>query len=471
MARIRQYVQGFRGFERDARIFLLGSLVASAAISLYWIDFNLYLVALGHDPATIGLIATASALASALVAFPMSMLSDRIGRKLVLLLGGCLMLVAIVGLLSTTALPLLWLFGATYAAGQQTVGVMGSPFMAEHSAPTQRSELFSLQFAIMQLTAVGAGLLGGVVAAAASGPSGAAGVGVYRIILLVQLAFMLAGVAILSRLSRDRPVRPQPTDGQQAGERPMDGRPAWRRLRLGPHIADRGTFVRLLIPGLLVSLGAGQIIPFLNLFVTGKFNVDLAGISWIYALTSLGTMVAILLQPAVANRYGKVTSVVIVQGVSIPFLVVLGFSPILWTVILAMAVRNSLMNAGSPIQNAYAMERVRPEERAMLAAAMSALWSIGWVVAAPYYSLLQGTLGSTTGYSVGFVTIIVLYTMATILYWAWFHGTEEPRPSLAPGLFDHVDVARGAQILEDLRPDAHADLTEVGLLEQEHLRP
>ena len=43
---------------------------------------------------------------------------------------------------------------------------------------------------------------------------------------------------------------------------------------------------------------------------------------------------------------------------SIPFLVVLGFSPILWTVVIAMAVRNSLMNAGNPIFSAFAMDQV-----------------------------------------------------------------------------------------------------------------
>ena len=99
-----------------------------------------------------------------------------------------------------------------------------------------------------------------------------------------------------------------------------------------------------------------------------------------FALTCLGTVVAILLQPRLARRFGQITSVVIVQGASIPFLVVLGFSPILWTVILAMAVRNSLMNAGNPIFNAFAMEQVTPAERATLAAAMSVLWQVGWVI-------------------------------------------------------------------------------------------
>ena len=418
MAQFRQYLRGFRGFELDARVFLLGSLLTSAAISLYWIDFNLYLAALGQDAATIGLIATGSALASALIAFPMSLLSNRIGRKLVLLLGGACMLVALLGLLASSALPLLWLFGAMYAAGQQTVGVVGLPFMAEHSRPNQRSELFSLQFAIMQLTSVGAGLLGGAVAAAATGSHGADSVGVFRMILMLQLLFMVGGVAIMTRLSGDRPPR------AAVATRSAVAMPRLRRPSLRVHITDRGTFARLLIPGFLISLGAGQIIPFLNLFVTGKFGVDLASINWIYALTSLGTMLAILLQPALANRYGKVASVVIVQAASIPFLVVLGFSPILWSVILAMAVRNSLMNAGNPIQNAFAVERVPAHERALLAAAMSAFWSLGWVIGGPYYSFLQSTLGFSAAYAAGFVTIIVLYSTATVLYWGWFHGAE-----------------------------------------------
>ena len=44
-------------------------------------------------------------------------------------------------------------------------------------------------------------------------------------------------------------------------------------------------------------------------------------------MTSLGTIAAILYQPRLARRFGQITSVVIVQGASIPFLIVLGFSP------------------------------------------------------------------------------------------------------------------------------------------------
>jgi hypothetical protein len=140
-------------------------------------------------------------------------------------------------------------------------------------------------------------------------------------------------------------------------------------------------------------------------------------------------------QPALAKRFGKVGTVVLVQGLSIPFLLVLGFSPILWTVIVAMTVRNSLMNSGNPLANAFAMERLPASERATYAAAASLLWSLAWAVAGPWYSLLQARLGFDGGYTVNFVTVIILYSLGTWLYWHWFHEMDSKTsagPAQAP---------------------------------------
>jgi len=96
-----------------------------------------------------------------------------------------------------------------------------------------------------------------------------------------------------------------------------------------------------------------------------------------------------------------------------------------------MMVRNSLMNAGNPIANAFAMEQLRATERAMYAATSSLLWSLGWVIAGTWYAVLQAVLGFEAGYTVNFVTIIVLYSLGTWLYWRWFHEVEE-RPARGP---------------------------------------
>jgi hypothetical protein len=185
-------------------------------------------------------------------------------------------------------------------------------------------------------------------------------------------------------------------------------------------------FARLVVPSFLISIGAGQVIPFLNIFVQRKFGLDLTGLNAVFAFTSLGTVAAILAQPRLARRFGQITSVVIVQAASIPFLVVLGFSSVLWMVILAIAVRNSLMNAGNPIFVAFAMERVAPSERATISAALSVLWQVGWVIGGTWYAILQALLGFDAGYAVNFATIIVLYSTATALYWVWFRATDRP---------------------------------------------
>ncbi len=454
MTALRRYARSFTGFERDARIFLVTTLVYGVALSLWWVDFNLYLVALDLDPAFIGIAATAASAAGVVFAFPAAILSDRIGRRLVLALGTGGATLGILGLLLTTEPAAILLCAAAVGAANQVYFIVQSPLLMERSRPEHRGELFSLQFAISNVTNVGAALLGGAIAAilggtAAAGAAGAAGSGagdpsVYRVLLAVMaVAAALATLTVLA-LRDDRPRRRR--DWQTLEQRPVDGwagepiaaRPdappaaARRSARLGIlRPSDPRTFWRLLVPGFFIALGAGQVIPFLNVFIERKFGLDLAALNLIFAITSLGTAIAIMVQPALARRFGKVGSVTLVQGASIPFLVVLGFSPILWTVIAAMAVRNSLMNAGNPIANAFAMERLRPAERATYAATGGLLWSLGWVIAGPWYSLLQRWLGFEAGYAVNFLTIIVLYSAGTWLYWHWFHGVEEREPVAA----------------------------------------
>lgn len=415
-------------FHRDARIFLVTTLVAGAALSLYWIDFNLYLSSLGYSTATIGLVATIASTAGAIVAFPASALSDRLGRRAVMAGGIVVAVLALGGLLVVEALPLIVLFAAMWATGQQALIVVQSPFLTEHSDVEHRNELFALQAAIQTVTNVLAAALGGFAATWLAGSLGleVGGPDTYRIILVIMVVLLAVGFATVTRITDDRPrSRRGPEHLRRIGEPAAFPAPVMRTPRLlGVRIGDRGRFGRLLLPGFLIAIGAGQVIPFLNLFVQAKFGLDLASLNALFAITSLGTVAAMLAQPRLAGRFGQISSVVIVQAASIPFLVVLGFSPILWTVILAMVVRNSLMNAGNPIFSAFAMEQVEPGERATISAAMSVLWQVGWVIGGAWYASLQALLGFDGGYAVNFVTVIMLYTLATALYWTWFRDAD-----------------------------------------------
>ena len=419
--------RAYKRFSRDARLILVTSLVTGAAISLWWIDFNLYLVALGYSTATIGLVSTLASLAGGIIAFPASAWSDRVGRRVVFYGGLIAGIVALVALLASEALVVVAVSAALWSMGFQAFQVVISPYMTEHSDPDHRNELFAVQFAIQNVTNIVAAILGGFVATAIAAwmgmPEG--GPGTYRIILVIMLVLSGLGLLSVARLTDDRPSKTMAPRLRSLGEPaafPAD--PRRSRTFLGITIRDRARFAKLVIPGLLISIGAGQVIPFLNLYIQRKFGLDLASLNAVFALTSLGTVLAILAQPWLARRFGQITSVVLVQALSIPFLVVLGFSPILWTVIAAMMVRNSLMNAGNPIFNAFAMEQVTPAERASLSAAMSVLWQVGWVIGGTWYAVLQATVGFEAGYTVNFLTIIALYSIATALYWIWFRATD-----------------------------------------------
>jgi MFS family permease len=408
-------------------MFLVTSLVAGAALSLYWIDFYLYLSALGFSNATIGAIATVASLVAAALAFPASAASDRFGRRAVMAGGLGLSLVALVGLLASEALPAIVLFAALWAVGQQAFQVVVAPYLAEHSDTDHRNELFAAQFAIYSVTNVIAAVVGGLVAVTIAGQLGfdPEGPGTYRVVLVIMSVLLAAALVTVAFLSDDRPRTALPRDLREAGEParfPRD--PRRPRARFGLVARDRRRVLRLVFPGFLISIGAGQVIPFLNLFIQGKFGLDLATLNGVFALTSVGTFIAILAQPVLARRLGQIGSVVMVQAASIPFVVILGFSPVLWTVIAAMMVRNSLMNASNPIFTAFAMEQVTSAERATLSAAMTVLWSAGWVIGGTMYAVAQATLGFEAGYALNFLALIALYSTAAFLYWTWFRPDD-----------------------------------------------
>jgi MFS family permease len=240
---VRAYVAAFRGFEPDARRFLLSAFLVGGALSLYWIDFNLYLSALGIDTPTIGLIATTGSLAGALVAFPASRASDRLGRRAVLIAGVAFMALALAGLVVVTAPLVIAMLVFVYVGGQQAFWVVQNPFLMERSRPEHRSELFAVAFAVESVTNVAAVVVGGILAQAIATAGGfdASGPETFRILLIGMACVMTLALAALARLSDDRPSATR--DGEDPGAivpGSLDG-PARSRAAAGrPFAGGRG---------------------------------------------------------------------------------------------------------------------------------------------------------------------------------------------------------------------------------------
>src|SRR5690242_17642863 len=79
---------GWTGFTRNVWILLLFTLGKGFQISIGAVTINLYVYSLGYKEDFVGLFAGMSALAALLMALPAGMISDRLGRKPVMLVTG-----------------------------------------------------------------------------------------------------------------------------------------------------------------------------------------------------------------------------------------------------------------------------------------------------------------------------------------------------------------------------------------------
>ena len=126
--------------------------------------------------------------------------------------------------------------------------------------------------------------------------------------------------------------------------------------------------------------------------------------------------VGLILAPAFADRFGKIRVVVFTQALSIPFLVLLGFSPLFSLSALAYYVRLTLMNMSSPVYQTFVMEQVDPESRAMVASLNSMVNSFGRA----FSPVVSGLLQVQYGFSLPFAGTIILYVVSIVMYYFFF---------------------------------------------------
>ena len=275
--------------------------------------------------------------------------------------------------------------------------------MAENATGEERATLFSLQSGLMMLVAFASSAVGGVAPALFAGmlavpPESATA---YRVTLLMAMGLM-AGSIIPLLMVRER---------QRGGKAGADG--AGLSLRSLPMRRD---ILRLLAPQLIIGLGAGLLIPYLNVFFKQRFGIADSFLGITFAVSQLLMGLATLFAPLLAERWGKVRTVVFTELASLPFLMALGFAPLLPVAVVAFWLRGMLMNMGGPLYTAFAMEQAQEKERGAVGAMLGLAWSVGQGVGPGISGLVQRSVGFTPL----FLTTGGTYLAASLLLLAFF---------------------------------------------------
>ncbi len=406
MEPIRAYRDRLQQFGRNARLYLGYTFVSGFGFAIYQLFFNLYVLSLGYSPAFIGLLVGLPALVATVAAVPAGVVGDRVGYRKLLVVGLALAASGFVlAALSPTRGALL-AFGVLFGLSRTFLDVVNAPFMALHSGDTERTHLFSVQFSTRTLS----GFLGSLVAGglptlfAVLLGVGSGDPAVYRGTLLVGACIFAAATLPLLRLE---PHQPTPVT------RPRRMR-SWTGLAKDMRLSR--PLMRLIAPHVVVGLGAGALIPFMNVFFNVRFEVSDSVLGALFAGQSLFVGVATLLGPVFAERLGKVRTVVVMQLFSIPFLVLLGFSPTLAPAAMAFLVRAGLMNLGNPLYFAFVMEQVPAGERGTASALLIMSWQGSWAVS----SWVSGHLQEGPGFAPVFALTCCAYLAASWLMYVSF---------------------------------------------------
>ena len=409
-----EYSSQVRAFSPNARFYLLNVILTGAVMGIFRLIFNFYVLSLGFDEALLGNLITTSSFVALIAALPMGYLADIIGRKGSLVLSGALLSLSILTMALWQTETSFYSMNVLSGIAQSLAGVTMSPFLMENSNEKERTYLFSFGQGLQMTMASVGNWIGGYlptwmgnaksVVATSSTAYGDS-------VLIIGIGAALAIIPLIFLTS------PKLTHSQRAIFAPF------QYAAKNPML-----LTKLILPMLLTSLGAGLVMPFMNVFFREFHHQPDPVIGTLFAWGSLAMGIGLLIAPPLAERTGKIQLVVITQALSIPFLILLGFSPIFWVGAATYYIRLALMNMSSPVYQTFIMEHVEPSARATVASLTSMAWNFGWA----FSPTISGWLQVRYGFGPSFMGTIILYTLSVIMYWAFFwKGSIAAAPATA----------------------------------------
>ncbi len=407
---VKTYWKRIRQFSPNARLFLASAIITGAALGIYRLLFNFYVLSLHMDENVAGQLTSTNSTTALLLALPMGYLADILGRKNSFILGGALVSLAIGGMVLWPVKVMFFAMSIIIGAAQSLSMVSMSPFLLENSGPEERTYLFSLGSGVQMTASFVGNSIGGNLPSWIAARQGVAATS------SMAYAGSLAIVAAVSTLGLI-PYFFMRMPSLKKSERALFAPFAYAAKQ-------PALLTKLILPMLVTSIGAGLLMPFMNIFFRVVYHKPDPVIGNVLAWGALAMGIGLIIAPPIADRTGKIRLVVITQGLSIPFLAMLGYAP--WFAMSAFAyyIRIALMNMSGPVYQTFVMEHVEADARATVASLVSMANSFGWA----FSPSISGWLQVHYGFGPVFAGVLVLYSISVYMYWKFFWNAKAVQP-------------------------------------------
>lgn len=182
---------------------------------------------------------------------------------------------------------------------------------------------------------------------------------------------------------------------------------------------DWGIVFTALFPRIIIAVGAGLTIPYMNLFFYAVHGLDYDAFSLLNFVTASFVGMAVVYVPQLKKNYGLHASIVSTQSAAIVVLIALASTDVfhfpfaLYIALFCFVVRQPLMNMAGPMTAYLTMEYVGEKNQEITSALASATWSGSWFLSGKLFKYLR-----TYDLSYGYIFLITagLYICGAIGY-------------------------------------------------------
>jgi MFS family permease len=354
---------------------------------------------LGED--FLGIIISLRTLAIAVFSIPCAIFVNKFGKKKALLIAFILTPLLIIFQGYFRSKWLLLALAILQGGTNSFMSVSEGPFFMENSNEKNRLRLFSFSFADNVFsTMIGYSLFGYVSGVLHSR---------YTIINALRYSIIISGligliaVIFILRLKENNETKAKL---QQAFYKDM--------LKV---VKNKNSF-NFLIYNFIIGFGAGLVVPYFNVYLKYKVNIGTEQIGLIMALAQGAMGLGGLITPFIAQKIGKVNTIIACQVASIPFLMLIAMPPSIIVVSIALFMRNGLMNMAGPIVGNMSMELVENTERSIFASVNNISGNLSRGLSAVVAGFIMTNFKN--GYEIPYFITAILYIMGTVHFYKSF---------------------------------------------------
>ncbi len=426
---------------RDLTLLFGGRALRSLAQGYLAIIVPIYLAQLGFDAVHLGIVFTAAAITSAVLAASIGFFSDRFGRKTSLILISLMMAGGGVVFALSRNFIVLVLAGAIGTIGRGggagSGGAWGPYYpaeqalIAEHASDRQRTTIFGA----LSFVGVITGAIGSLLAALPNLLKQGAGFSTldgYRVLFLLTALLGIAMAVIVL------PVGDRVLQQQRCGAEVKAGTATTKaKKKIGLSASSWNLVSRFMITNTTNGLAIGVLGGFVVYWFYRRYGVDTGELAGLFFAINLVAAFPYLLAGRLARKLGTVNTIVITRAISVVLLFVMVMMPTFLLAALLYLVRMIANTLSNPLRQSYLMGIIPPEERSS-AAGLSNLPSQGAAAISPY---IAGYLIQLVSLDLPLELAAALQAINAMLYYVFFRNVHPPEERAPAGAVAHLEHA------------------------------